>query len=72
MQNVPLRVYSGDLSGAALEQAILLQFFWLAVMVFAGKILEQRAMKRIVVQEVNYVYQQTPESGGRMRRLPSL
>ena len=24
MQNVPLRVYSGDLSGAALEQAILL------------------------------------------------
>ena len=50
MQNVPLRVYSGDLSGAALEQAILLQFFWLAVMVFAGKILEQRAMKRIVVQ----------------------
>ena len=52
------RFYTGDPSRHGeslslihiLEQAILLQFFWLVVMVFAGKILEQRAMKRIVVQ----------------------
>ena len=50
MQNVPLRVYSGDLNGAALEKAILLQVFWLLVMVLAGRLLEQLAMKRIVVQ----------------------
>lgn len=50
MQNVPLRVYSGDLNGSDLEKAILLQVFWLLVMALAGRLLERQAMKRIVVQ----------------------
>lgn len=50
MQNVPLRVYSGDLSGTALYRAVFLQFFWLAVLLGVGKLLERRAMGRVVVQ----------------------
>ena len=50
MQNVPLRVYSGDLSGAALQRAVFLQLFWLAVLLGIGKLLERRAMGRVVVQ----------------------
>lgn len=50
MQNVPLRVYSGDLAGAALHRAVFLQLFWLAVLLGIGKQLERRAMGRIVVQ----------------------
>lgn len=50
MQNVPLRIYSGNLTGADMERAIFLQIFWLTVLVFFGKILWRRAEKRVVVQ----------------------
>lgn len=50
MQNVPLRVYSGDLTGRALGKAVLLQLFWLAALLGIGKLLEKRAMKKTVVQ----------------------
>lgn len=50
MQNVALRIYSGDLAGAEMEKAILLQVFWLIVLVSAGKLLNRAAMKRVVVQ----------------------
>lgn len=50
MQNVPLRVYSGDIAGLDCLFAIGLQVFWLAVMVAGGKLLARKAMKRVVVQ----------------------
>lgn len=50
MQNAPLRIYGGDIAGAQAVQTILLQMFWLAVMVLAGRLLIQRALKRVVVQ----------------------
>lgn len=50
MENVPLRVYSGDLSGAPMVRAILLQVFWVFALVLIGKLLEQKALKRVVVQ----------------------
>lgn len=50
MQNVPLRAYSGDLSGAALQKAILLQFFWLIALIALGRLLERFALKKVVVQ----------------------
>lgn len=50
MQNVPFRVYSGDLSGTDCMYAIFLQLFWLAVLVFLGKLLCRCAERRIVVQ----------------------
>lgn len=50
MANVPLRVYSGDLSGQPMVRAILLQVFWVAVLVLIGKALEHKALRRVVVQ----------------------
>ena len=50
VQNVPFRVYSGDLSGASLYRAMLLQVFWLTVLVLLGKWLARKAVKKVVVQ----------------------
>lgn len=50
MQNVALRVYGGSMTGGEMEKAVLLQVFWLAVLVAAGKGLCRAALKRVVVQ----------------------
>lgn len=50
MQDVPLRVYSGNIAGAGLIKPILLQIFWIVVLVAAGKGLCAIAVKRITVQ----------------------
>lgn len=50
MQNVPLRIYSGSMSGEEMLQGILLQGIWLIVLVIFGKILLTLAEKKIVVQ----------------------
>lgn len=50
MQNVPLRIYSGDLCGAAMAEAIALQIFWLVVLVAFGQAFARFAEKKIVVQ----------------------
>lgn len=50
MENVPLRAYSGDLSGPPMVRAILLQVFWIIALVLIGKALERKALRRVVVQ----------------------
>ena len=50
MQNVPLRVYSASMTGDEMLRAIVLQLFWLAVLVFAGKMLLRSALRRMTVQ----------------------
>lgn len=50
MQNVPLRIYSGDLQGNSMLRALLLQVFWLCALIAAGKALDTLAMKKITVQ----------------------
>lgn len=50
MQNVPLRIYSGDLAGSAMYRAIVLQIFWLLLLIAMGKALDALAMKKITVQ----------------------
>lgn len=50
MQNVPLRIYSGDLTGASMWQAVLLQVFWLIALTLIGEFLNMLAMKRVTVQ----------------------
>ena len=50
MQNVPFRVYGGDLSGNEMYAKIALQLFWIIVMVMLGKWLTSRALRRVVVQ----------------------
>ena len=50
MQNVPLRVYSGELSGQAAAWSVGLQVFWLAALVGLGLWMMNRALRRVVVQ----------------------
>lgn len=50
MQNIPLRVYSGNIAGAELIRAAALQVFWIAALVLVGKILCAIAVRRVTVQ----------------------
>ena len=50
MQNVPLRIYSGDLAGAAAVRALGLQTFWAVVLIIAGRLLWAKARQKIIVQ----------------------
>lgn len=50
MQNVPLRIYSGDLAGNAMWHAVFLQLFWLIALTLLGELLNMLAMKQVTVQ----------------------
>lgn len=50
MGNVPFRVWSGDLAGFDAALGIALQVFWLVALVVLGRILMQKALRRVVVQ----------------------
>ena len=50
MQNVPLRIFSGDISGMDAIKGIGLQLFWFAVMLIFGKLLMKHSLKRVVTQ----------------------
>lgn len=50
MQNMPLRIYSGNIIGKDILIGIALQVFWLIVMVAGGRLMMNRALKRVVIQ----------------------
>lgn len=50
MQNVPLLIYSGSMSGTAIWQAAGWQFFWLVALILIGKIIGRHAIKKTTVQ----------------------
>lgn len=50
MQNVPLRIYSGDIAGTRIYEKAALQLFWLVILVVTGKLLTKKAAKKVVVQ----------------------
>ncbi|MDE6405782.1 MAG: ABC transporter permease [Lachnospiraceae bacterium] len=50
MQNVPLRIYSGSMSGAEMEKAVVLQLVWLAVLAAFGSWLSRMAEKKVTIQ----------------------
>lgn len=50
MQNVPFRVYSGDISGEECLEAVLVQIFWLVVFTGVGKLLCGIAIRQVKVQ----------------------
>lgn len=50
MQNVPLRIYSGDLAGRQMANAVWLQIFWLIVLIGTGVLLCHNAQKQVTVQ----------------------
>jgi len=50
MQNMPLRIYSGDIAGLDALRGIALQLFWLAALLLSGKLLMRHSLKRVVAQ----------------------
>lgn len=50
MQNVPLRIYSGDIAGVEIYLRAGLQLFWVIILIWLGKFLTSVALKRVVVQ----------------------
>jgi ABC-2 type transport system permease protein len=50
MQNLPLLVYSGSVTGTELLYKAVLQLFWLLALVFLGKLFMKAALKKTVVQ----------------------
>ncbi|MCL2003995.1 MAG: ABC-2 family transporter protein [Oscillospiraceae bacterium] len=50
MQNMPLRIYSGNIAGADALRGLGLQLFWFAAMLAGGKALMNRSLKCVVTQ----------------------
>ncbi len=50
MQNVPLRIYSGNICGNQLLFSVALQIFWVIALIIIGKLWMKSALKRVVVQ----------------------
>lgn len=50
MQNMPLRIYSGNVAGREALYGILLQLFWTATLIVIGKTIMAKALKRVVIQ----------------------
>lgn len=50
MQNIPLRVYSGNITGEELASALILQVIWIVLLVVIGKGMMYFGMKKTVVQ----------------------
>lgn len=49
MQNVPLRIYSGDLAGGDLAAAMGLQAFWCVFLIALGARMTRSGVRRTVV-----------------------
>lgn len=49
-QNIPFRIYGGDLVGTKMIQSLCFQLFWLIVLVIIGRLLCRKAMKKTVIQ----------------------
>lgn len=50
MQNVPLRIYSGDIAGTEITEKLCLQIAWLILLIIAGKVLCNVAERKVTVQ----------------------
>jgi len=50
ISGLPAQIFLGQLTGAALAQALLLQLFWCITMVAAGTLLLRAAMRKVVIQ----------------------
>lgn len=50
MQNMPLRIYSGNISGIDAFMGISLQVFWIITLTAVGKLWMSKTLKRVIVQ----------------------
>lgn len=49
MQNIPLRIYSGNIAGEEALKAVIVQLVWLVLLVLIGKSIGNRAMRKLTV-----------------------
>ena len=49
MQNVPLRIFIGDISLSGVPEAMGLQFFWIVVLITAGYLFTRSGLRRAVI-----------------------
>jgi len=50
MQNMPLRIYSGNISGVYALEGILFQLCWLVILCVLGKIWIKASLKKVIIQ----------------------
>jgi ABC-2 type transport system permease protein len=50
MQNLPLRIYGGNISGKDVLSGIMLQVFWIIVLIAVGRLWMTKALKKVVLQ----------------------
>ena len=50
MQNMPLRIYSGDIAGTDAFMGVLFQIMWLVILFVTGKMWMSKTTKRTVIQ----------------------
>lgn len=50
MQNIPLRIYSGNISGKDAINGVVLQVFWFTIMLVFGKLFMKNSLKRVILQ----------------------
>jgi ABC-2 type transport system permease protein len=50
MQNMPLRIYSGNIAGVNALKGILFQIIWFVLLVIIGKYLMNCSLKKVIVQ----------------------
>ena len=50
MQNMPLRIYSGNIAGADAVYGIIFQLVWLVVLLFLGKLWMRKTLGKVVIQ----------------------
>ena len=50
MQNTPLLIFSGNLTGAAIYRGIGMQIFWAVVLIVVGRLWMRRALARVIAQ----------------------
>ena len=50
MQNIPFRVYSGDIHGGELMKSVFVQIFWIFALIYLGKFLCRVALRQVKVQ----------------------
>ncbi len=50
MQNMPLRIYSGNIAGAEALRGLLFQAFWLLALLALGWLWMRKALRKVVVQ----------------------
>lgn len=50
MQNMPLRIYSGNITGMDAARGIGLQVFWLLILIGIGRLMMKNALKKVIVQ----------------------